>query len=164
MKQAAAIALLGAAVAASVAAAAAFRRDSGAAPPTAVVTRTTFVDFLQLRGEIRPVRSVVLTAPSAGSDLQIVELAANGSKVAAGDEKWFLVLALAMPVVALLLLIESIRAHNTFGWVLFALWIGASLINFLQWRRRKRMRLVQGQVGTVVADHSACPDGRDHRR
>ena len=43
--------------------------------PTALVARTTFVDFLQLRGEIRPVRSVVLTAPSAGSDLQIVELA-----------------------------------------------------------------------------------------
>jgi RND family efflux transporter MFP subunit len=43
------------------------------------------VDFLQLRGEIRPVRSVVLTAPSTGSDLQIVDLATNGAKVAAGD-------------------------------------------------------------------------------
>ena len=31
-----------------------------------MVTKTTFVDFLQLRGEIRPVRSVVLTAPSSG--------------------------------------------------------------------------------------------------
>jgi multidrug resistance efflux pump len=53
--------------------------------PTAIVTKTTFIDFLQLRGEVRPVRSVVLTAPSAGSDLQIVDLATNGSKVAAGD-------------------------------------------------------------------------------
>jgi multidrug efflux pump subunit AcrA (membrane-fusion protein) len=86
MKKGAAVAALVAAVAASVAAAAAFRRDnSPASLPTAVVTRTTFVDFLQLRGEIRPVRSVVLTAPSAGSDLQIVELAPNGAKVAAGD-------------------------------------------------------------------------------
>lgn len=73
-------------VAVSVAAAAALRRDNGKTSlPTALVTKTTFIDFLQLRGEIRPVRSVVLTAPSAGSDLQIVELATNGSKVASGD-------------------------------------------------------------------------------
>jgi multidrug resistance efflux pump len=73
-------------VALSVAAVAALRRDTGKALlPTAIVTKTTFIDFLQLRGEVRPVRSVVLTAPSAGSDLQIVDLATNGSKVAAGD-------------------------------------------------------------------------------
>ena len=73
-------------VALSVAAAAALRRDTGRTSlPTALVARTTFVDFLQLRGEIRPVRSVVLTAPSAGSDLQIVELATNGAKVAADE-------------------------------------------------------------------------------
>src|SRR5713226_8964105 len=70
----------------SVAAAAALRRDTGKTSlPTALVAKTTFVDFLQLRGEIRPVRSVVLTAPSTGTDLQIVELATNGAKVAAGD-------------------------------------------------------------------------------
>jgi HlyD family secretion protein len=73
-------------VALSVAAAAALRRDTGSSSlPTAIVTRATFVDFLQLRGEIRPVRSVVLTAPSAGTDLQIVELATNGAKVAADE-------------------------------------------------------------------------------
>jgi len=73
-------------VALSVAAAAALRRDTGwSSLPTAIVAKTTFVDFLQLRGEIRPVRSVVLTAPSTGADLQIVDLATNGSKVAAGD-------------------------------------------------------------------------------
>ncbi len=73
-------------VALSVVAAAALRRDNGKTSlPTALVTKTTFIDFLQLRGEIRPVRSVVLTAPSAGSDLQIVDLATNGSKVASGD-------------------------------------------------------------------------------
>ncbi len=53
--------------------------------PTAIVTRGVFVDFLQLRGEIRPVRSVVLTAPSSGADLQIVEIVKNGATVSAGD-------------------------------------------------------------------------------
>jgi len=86
MKKAAAVAVLAVVTALSVAAVAALRRDTAAPSlPTALVARTTFVDFLQLRGEIRPVRSVVLTAPSAGSDLQIVDLAANGARVAAGD-------------------------------------------------------------------------------
>ena len=86
MKKSVAVLALVVVVALSVAAATAFRREGGAPSiPTAIVDRTTFVDFLQLRGEIRPVRSVVLTAPSAGSDLQIVEIAANGAKVAAGD-------------------------------------------------------------------------------
>src|SRR5215470_8203067 len=82
-----AVLAIGALLALSVVAgaAAAFRREGGSPLPTAVVSRTTFVDFLQLRGEIRPVRSVVLTAPSSGADLQIVDLATNGSKVAAGD-------------------------------------------------------------------------------
>src|SRR4051794_27375628 len=53
--------------------------------PTAIVSKGTFVDFLQLRGEIRPVRSVVLTAPSSGTDLQIVNIVKNGAAVAAGD-------------------------------------------------------------------------------
>jgi multidrug resistance efflux pump len=86
MKKAGAVATIVAAVTLSVAAVAGLRRDAGsAALPTAIVTKTTFVDYLQLRGEIRPVRSIVLTAPSTGSDLQIVELAVNGSKVATGD-------------------------------------------------------------------------------
>jgi multidrug resistance efflux pump len=86
MKKAWAIVAVAFVVALSVAAAAALRRDTGKPSlPTALVTKTTFIDFLQLRGEVRPVRSVVLTAPSAGSDLQIVDLATNGSKVAAGD-------------------------------------------------------------------------------
>ena len=60
-------------------------RAEGASLPAAPVVKGTFVDVLPLRGEIRPVRSIVLTAPSSGADLQIVELAANGSTVAAGD-------------------------------------------------------------------------------
>ena len=86
MKKSGAILAVVAVVAISVAGAAALRRDTGSSSlPTAIVAKTTFVDFLQLRGEIRPVRSVVLTAPSTGADLQIVDLATNGSKVSAGD-------------------------------------------------------------------------------
>jgi HlyD family secretion protein len=83
-----AAAILLAAGALSAAGVAAFRRDRSAGPPalpTATVTKGTFVDFLQLRGEIRPVRSVVLSAPSSGSDLQIVGLVTNGAVVAGGD-------------------------------------------------------------------------------
>ena len=86
MKKGAAILAVVIVVGVSVAVAAALRRDTGSPSlPTALAARTTFVDFLQLRGEIRPVRSIVLTAPSSGTDLQIVELATNGAKVAAGD-------------------------------------------------------------------------------
>jgi multidrug efflux pump subunit AcrA (membrane-fusion protein) len=73
-------------VALSVAAVATVRRGAAAPSlPTAIVAKTAFVDFLQLRGDIRPVRSVILTAPSTGADLQIVDLATNGAKVAAGE-------------------------------------------------------------------------------
>jgi HlyD family secretion protein len=72
-------------VAAVVVAAPRWSRAGAGAIPTAVVQKGTFVDYLQVRGEIRPVRSIVLTAPSSGTDMQIVELAANGATVAAGD-------------------------------------------------------------------------------
>jgi HlyD family secretion protein len=62
------------------------RRPGQIALPTSTVVRTTFVDYLQLRGEIRPVKSTILAAPmSGGSDLQIIQLAKNGSLVNAGD-------------------------------------------------------------------------------
>jgi HlyD family secretion protein len=62
------------------------RGGGGSSLATAVVARTTFVDYLQLRGEIRPARSTALTAPmSGGGDLQIMQLAKNGSVVNAGD-------------------------------------------------------------------------------
>ena len=72
-------------VAAVVVAAPRWSRAGAGAIPTAVVQKGTFVDYLQVRGEIRPVRSIVLTAPSSGADMQIIELAANGATVAAGD-------------------------------------------------------------------------------
>jgi RND family efflux transporter MFP subunit len=59
----------------------------GSAPdvPTAEVTTGEFIDAVELRGEIRPVRSVVMAAPMQSGDLQIVKLARNGSTVKAGD-------------------------------------------------------------------------------
>jgi HlyD family secretion protein len=70
----------------SVAGAAALKRDkTPTGLPTAVVTKGTFIDFLQIRGEIKPIHSVVLTAPSSGTDLQIVDIAKNGARVSAGD-------------------------------------------------------------------------------
>jgi multidrug efflux pump subunit AcrA (membrane-fusion protein) len=59
----------------------------GSAPdlPTAEVTRGEFVDNLELRGEIRPLKSIVLSSPMQSGDLQIVKLATNGSKIKAGD-------------------------------------------------------------------------------
>jgi HlyD family secretion protein len=52
---------------------------------TAAVTRGEFVDTLEIRGEVRPLRSVVVTAPMQAGDLQILKIAANGSMVKAGD-------------------------------------------------------------------------------
>jgi HlyD family secretion protein len=59
----------------------------GSAPdlPTTEVTTGEFVDAVELRGEIRPVRSIVMAAPMQSGDLQIVKLARNGSTVKAGD-------------------------------------------------------------------------------
>ena len=71
--------------AASLAGVRALRGARDTAPPTAVVVKGTFVDFLPLRGEIRPAHSVVLTAPSSGADLQIVELVRDRAVVAPGD-------------------------------------------------------------------------------
>jgi multidrug resistance efflux pump len=53
--------------------------------PTATVARTEFVDILELRSDIRPVRSVVLGAPTGTGDLQIVRLVKNGAALKAGD-------------------------------------------------------------------------------
>lgn len=59
----------------------------GSAPdlPTALVSRGEFVDTLELRGEIQPARSVVLTSPMQAGELQIIKLAQNGSPVKAGE-------------------------------------------------------------------------------
>jgi HlyD family secretion protein len=77
-----ALLLVAAAAAAGVAR---LRTSRTPALPTAAVSRGTFIDYLQLRGEIRPIHSVILTAPSSGADLQIVDIARNGAPVNPGD-------------------------------------------------------------------------------
>ena len=53
---------------------------------TVDVTRGDFVDYIQIRGDIRPAKSIVLAAPlQAGGDLQIVKLVKNGAVVKKGD-------------------------------------------------------------------------------
>jgi multidrug efflux pump subunit AcrA (membrane-fusion protein) len=59
----------------------------GSAPdlPTVEVKKGEFVDAVEIRGDIRPRRSVVMAAPMQSGDLQIVKLAKNGTTVNAGD-------------------------------------------------------------------------------
>ncbi|MEN3338100.1 MAG: HlyD family secretion protein [Acidobacteriota bacterium] len=79
---AAAVLVLGVLVAAGFAAG-----RTGGPPdlPTAVVSRGVFVDTLEIRGEIRPLKSIVLSSPMQSGELQILKLARNGSMVKAGD-------------------------------------------------------------------------------
>jgi HlyD family secretion protein len=53
---------------------------------TAEVTSGDFIDYIQIRGDIRPAKSIVLAAPlQAGGELQIVKLVKNGAAVKKGD-------------------------------------------------------------------------------
>lgn len=64
----------------------AFRMASSAvAIPTAAVTRKDFVDTLEIKGEVKALRSKVIAAPYGAGDLQIVSLVANSAKVKKGD-------------------------------------------------------------------------------
>ena len=53
--------------------------------PTAEAVKGEFVDTLEIRGEIRPLKSVVLASPMNAGELQIVKLAKNGTLVKPGD-------------------------------------------------------------------------------
>jgi RND family efflux transporter MFP subunit len=53
--------------------------------PTAEVKKGDFIDTLEIRGDIRPLKSIVLASPMQSGDLQIVKLAKNGSAVKPGD-------------------------------------------------------------------------------
>jgi len=52
---------------------------------TVEVTRGTFLDRATIRGEIKALRSQLLTAPSDAGDLRILEMAPNGARVRKGD-------------------------------------------------------------------------------
>jgi HlyD family secretion protein len=64
----------------------AFRLASPAAKfSTAEVKRKEFVEYLEVKGEVKALRSVIIAAPYGAGDLQIMNLAANGAKVKKGD-------------------------------------------------------------------------------
>jgi RND family efflux transporter MFP subunit len=63
-----------------------FGRGAAVDVPTTAVTKGEFIDYLQVRGEVKAVRSVPLTVPTTGGgDLQILELAKNGMNIKKGD-------------------------------------------------------------------------------
>jgi multidrug resistance efflux pump len=63
----------------------ALKRGRGPDVPTAAVTRGDFVEIVETRGDVRPFRSIVVTAPFQAGELQILKLAANGVAVRRGD-------------------------------------------------------------------------------
>lgn len=79
--------VIGGAAAAVVALTAIVMASRGGAPDlaTAEVTTGPFIDVVEIRGEIRPFKSLVVTAPNDAGDLQILTLARNGAPVKAGD-------------------------------------------------------------------------------
>ena len=64
---------------------AASRRSTPPDFPTTLVTRGQFVDTLEIRGEIRPLKSVVLSSPMQSGELQILKLAKSGTMVKQGE-------------------------------------------------------------------------------
>src|SRR5258708_28089221 len=52
---------------------------------TAEVKRKEFVDYLEVKGEVKALRSVIIAAPYGAGDLQIMRLATNGAKVKKGE-------------------------------------------------------------------------------
>jgi multidrug resistance efflux pump len=60
-------------------------RDRGPNVPTAEVTRGDFVEVVETRGDVRPFRSILVTAPYQAGELQIMTLSANGATVKQGD-------------------------------------------------------------------------------
>src|SRR5262245_19179226 len=55
------------------------------AVPTAEIKLGEFVDYFEIRGDLKTLRSVTLSAPSISGDLQIIKLARNGSQIKSGD-------------------------------------------------------------------------------
>jgi len=59
--------------------------NTAASLPTAEVKRKEFVAYLEMKGEVKALRSVIIAAPSGAGDLQIVNLVVNSTKVKKGD-------------------------------------------------------------------------------
>ena len=60
-------------------------RASGDAPPTAEVRKGEWVDYVELRGEIKALRSISISAPANAGELQILKLLPSGTAVKAGE-------------------------------------------------------------------------------
>ena len=52
---------------------------------TGEVTRGDFIEVVEVRGDVRPFRSVVITAPYQAGELQILKLLPSGTNVKKGD-------------------------------------------------------------------------------
>jgi HlyD family secretion protein len=76
---------MAAAVLAIAGAALAFRTATPPRVPTAEVMRGEFVDDISIRGEIKALHSIQITAPSMAGDLQIVRLVPTGTTVRKGE-------------------------------------------------------------------------------
>jgi len=64
---------------------AAWLRANGDAPPTAEVKKGDWIDYVELRGEVKALRSISLTAPANAGELQILKLLPSGTAVKSGD-------------------------------------------------------------------------------
>ncbi|HLZ52469.1 MAG TPA: efflux RND transporter periplasmic adaptor subunit [Candidatus Acidoferrum sp.] len=53
--------------------------------PTGEAKKKEFVDYLEIKGEVKAERSVIITAPYSAGDLQILTIVANSAKVKKGD-------------------------------------------------------------------------------
>lgn len=53
--------------------------------PTARVRRGEFVDYMQLHGEVKALKSVTIAAPPGAGDLRIIKLARSGTRVKKGE-------------------------------------------------------------------------------
>jgi HlyD family secretion protein len=53
--------------------------------PTIQVQRKEFVEYAEMRGTVKALRSITISAPASAGDLQILEIVASGSKVKKGD-------------------------------------------------------------------------------
>jgi HlyD family secretion protein len=62
-------------------------RYGGRSPtvPTLVVERGDFIDSLQLRGEVKALKSVTMVVPAEAANFQILKIAADGTPVKKGD-------------------------------------------------------------------------------
>ena len=60
-------------------------RDATPAGETVVVKRGNYVDVVEIRGDVRPVKSTVVYAPPNAGELVILKLAKNGETVKKGD-------------------------------------------------------------------------------